>query len=229
MHTLSLSFADELARSLRRDTTDAHLGISDPELQGGPTATFVNTSQDCRAIGDMISAVIVATFGAITPFAVMPEDPPAMSISVLRDYALQGRVVPYSLSPSSGSSCTCDISSMPTVDDVYRAMCDTSIAQTMLTPIYRMVEAGQTRKAMVATFRAVNDAISAGDTAACDRLLRTVEVTKLDADTTVAFLSSTYPARASLPSRPAMYERAFNHLASMIGIERAHDVADRMR
>lgn len=114
------------------------------------------------------------------------------------------------------------------VGDAVRVKQENELMRSM-NAIYELVEAGYTLKAMVAVFRTVNDAMSSGSATNCDLILQSVDLARLNADTILAFLSSTYPGRTVLPSRRHLYDMAFPLLVSELGDARANDVAGRMK
>lgn len=155
-------------------------------------------------------AVIVAVGGAIATYAAPVQFSQPLSVSVLREAGLRGRLSSHmATTPSAPPLSFAGQSSCATYDDVYRAACTASIAETMLTNIYNLVDAGQSRKAMVAVYDSVCGLLADGRLSECDRLLATVDPSKVDAKVLTSLLMATAQIpRDKLPSRVLIYDSA---------------------
>ena len=95
-------------------------------------------------------------------------------------------------------------------------------SRAFLDGLYRRTAAGEVPAAMDSVVEFVDELLNAGRFAACDRLLRMVDSTRLPSSLRRAFLMVTYPAKAELPSRAAFWAAAKWLLSREHGAEKAN-------
>ncbi|MFO7561391.1 MAG: hypothetical protein R6X02_02005 [Enhygromyxa sp.] len=84
-----------------------------------------------------------------------------------------------------------------------------------LASLYELVEQGSIDEAIDLLFDHVNDLLFDDRADECDELLQAIDLDRLDTNLLVSLLSVTLPARAVLPSRPALVERVDRRLTEL--------------
>lgn len=102
-------------------------------------------------------------------------------------------------------------------------------AMAFLNTIYSDAQAGKSRAAMQSVFRYVSELMLAGDEKSCDAMLIHVDVDKLPVDVALSFVTSTFPGRDALPSRPALLNRVLARIKKERTDDDANALIDRFR
>lgn len=77
-----------------------------------------------------------------------------------------------------------------------------------LDDVYSLVDQGKSEQAVDLLYEHVDDLLLAEDFKRCDALLQTVDLKRLDSNLMVSLLTMTAPAKAALPYRASLLQRA---------------------